>query len=104
MDSTNKVLAALCYFSLFFAGFIFPLIVYFVSNEKEVKRHAVSAIISHIIPVIFIPIVILSVLFDIGVLSIGGFPVFFIGFFLLFGVISLIIVIWNIYRGVKVLL
>jgi hypothetical protein len=102
---TNKLLSSLCYFSIFFAGFIFPIIVYFVSTDFDTKRHAKSAFLSHLLPLIALPLVIAGIFFDIGILSVGsGLPVFIftaIGFSLL---ISLIVVTWNVYKGIKVLL
>ncbi|NQD52466.1 DUF4870 domain-containing protein, partial [Bacillus altitudinis] len=32
----NKILSSLCYFSIFFAPFLFPIIVYFLGKD-EVK-------------------------------------------------------------------
>ncbi|TYR98837.1 DUF4870 domain-containing protein [Rossellomorea vietnamensis] len=102
---TNRLLSSLSYFSIFFAGFIFPIIVYFLSDQPETKRHAKSAFLSHLVPLIAMPLVVAGVFFDIGLLSAGnGIPVFMfiaIGFSLL---ISLIVVIWNVYKGIKVLL
>ncbi|RIW39003.1 DUF4870 domain-containing protein [Bacillus salacetis] len=102
---TNKLLSSLCYFSIFFAGFIFPIVVYFLTTDPETKRHAKSAFLSHLLPLIALPLVIAGIFFDIGILSVGsGVPVFIflaIGFSLL---ISLAVVIWNVYKGIKVLL
>ncbi|MGM0843840.1 MAG: DUF4870 domain-containing protein [Bacillota bacterium] len=102
---TNKLLSSLSYFSIFFAGFIFPIIVYFLSEDPETKKHAKSAFLSHLLPLIALPLVIAGVFFDIGILSAGsGVPVFMffaIGLSLL---ISIIVVIWNVYKGIKVLL
>ncbi|GIN85369.1 membrane protein [Heyndrickxia sporothermodurans] len=104
MDSSNKAISALCYFSIFFAGFILPLIVYFVSNDDEVKKHAKSAFISHIIPFVFIPLAIIAIFFDLGMITGGGIPLFLIGIGIIGGIVSFIIFIWNIYKGIKVLL
>ncbi|TYR76098.1 DUF4870 domain-containing protein [Rossellomorea vietnamensis] len=102
---TNRLLSSLSYFSIFFAGFIFPIIVYFLVDDPETKRHAKSAFLSHLLPLIAVPLVIAGVFFDIGVLAVGsGIPIFIfitIGFSLL---ISLVVVIWNVYKGIKVLL
>ncbi|MBM7585972.1 hypothetical protein JOC86_002514 [Bacillus pakistanensis] len=102
---TNKLLSSLCYFSIFFAGFIFPIIVYFIAEDPEVKNHAKVAFLSHLLPVIAVPLVIAGVFFDIGILATGsGFPFFMsmgIGISIL---LSIVVMIWNIYRGIKILL
>ncbi|WP_233569711.1 DUF4870 domain-containing protein [Falsibacillus albus] len=104
-DNSNKAISSLCYFSVFFAGFILPLIVWLVVKDSEVKRHAKSALISHIIPVITIPFIIGAVFMDIGTFSSGtGIPGFFIIAIVLSILLSLIVVIWNVYKGIKVLL
>ena len=45
----NNILSSLCYFSIFFAPFLLPIIVYFVA-EDEVKYHAKKAFWSHVFP------------------------------------------------------
>jgi hypothetical protein len=102
---TNKVISALCYFSIFFAGFIFPIIVYFVSDNPHVKKDAKAALLSHIIPIIAIPFLFAGIFLDIGIFATGsGLPVFFFLMVGLFILINIIIVIWNVYKGIKVLL
>jgi hypothetical protein len=107
--NANKVLASLCYFSIFFAGFIFPIIVYFVTDHPEVKHHAKKALISHLIPVTTILLFIVSAIF-VGWTG-GGSDVSFwvgsglvwIGGFIVAGIVNLVVVIWNIIRGIQVL-
>jgi hypothetical protein len=102
--TTNKVLSALSYFSVLFAGFIFPIVVYFISDDELVKSHAKKAFLSHLIPLITIPLVIIAVLIDFSTGTGAVFPIFaFIGAGL-GGLLSLIVVIWNIIKGVKVLM
>lgn len=112
----NRVLSALCYFSIFFAGFILPLIVYFVATDQEVKRHAKRAFISHLL--LIIPTIIGVILF-IAVIAINPFApsmnsiessangtvlaISWIVFIILEAVLSLVVFIWNIIQGVKVL-
>jgi hypothetical protein len=104
--NANKVLSSLCYFSVFFAGFIFPIIVYFVSDDVNVKQHAKKALISHIIP--FITVVLFVILaVTVGIFNQGTFPdaipgIIFIGI-IIAGIINFIVVIWNIIKGIKVL-
>ncbi|WP_064093039.1 DUF4870 domain-containing protein [Rossellomorea aquimaris] len=102
---TNKVLSALCYFSIFFAGFILPIIVYFLSDNPHVKKDAKAAFLSHLLPVITIPLILAGIFLDIGIFAGGsGMPFFFIMMAGLSILISVVVVIWNVYKGIKVLL
>jgi hypothetical protein len=102
--NSNKALASLCYFSIFFAGFIFPMIVYFVTDQRDVKHHAKKAFLSHLIPFFTI------VFFVILSLVTGAFQqtgdailgMIFVGV-IIAGIINFIVVIWNIVKGIKVL-
>ncbi|WP_203363570.1 DUF4870 domain-containing protein [Bacillus sp. REN10] len=100
----SQVLSSLCYFSIFFAPFLFPVVVYFVADE-EVKAHAKSAFWSHIIP--FIVLVVGMILS--GVLGIGAQEEMAVGIGIvvtygIFVLIGLYFFIWNIVKGIKVLL
>lgn len=91
-----RIFASLSYFSVFFAGFIFPLAVYFIVDDEEVRFHAKRALISHIVPFISIVLFIMSIL---------HFAVFYaIGYIFLFLILNVIIVVWNIIQGIKVML
>ncbi|WP_019536442.1 DUF4870 domain-containing protein [Paenibacillus ginsengihumi] len=57
---TNRLLAALCYFSIFFAGFIVPIAVFIVSNDPYVRRHAKAAFITHSLPFALLFVTILA--------------------------------------------
>jgi uncharacterized membrane protein len=101
---TDKVLSALSYFSILFAGIIFPIVVYFVTTNDKVKSHAKKALYSHLIP--FIPIVVSGLIFIIGILSGTGEMVFSIILFIGVGIsiiLSIVVLIWNIIKGVKVI-
>ena len=116
MDN-NRVLSSLCYFSIFFAGFILPLIVYFVATEQEVKSHAKRAFISHLL--LIIPTILGIILF---IFSMAASPLNYemnitnepsgTGTFLVIAwfifvivevVLSIAVFIWNIIQGIKVL-
>lgn len=97
-NSSNKIIGSLCYFSIFFAGFIFPLAVYFIVDREEVKQHAKSAFVSHIIPFITIPPAIFLV-----VVSFDPSFLVFILVVLFIGGINLAVVIWNVVKGIKLL-
>ena len=52
MDN-ERVLASLSYFSIFFAPFLFPIILFFIVKDEFVKQHAKRALLSHLVPVVF---------------------------------------------------
>lgn len=106
-NNNNRIIASLCYFSIFFAGFILPLIVFLAVPEQSVKKHAKAALISHLF------LVIPSILVFIGIIFFGTLSdsppsgdaavVITIVLFIVLALFSLAIMIWNIYRGIKVL-
>ena len=107
----SKGLSALSYLSYFFAPFIVPIIVFFITKEDFVKRHSKRAIISHLIPVVLG--IIFAIFFFVSALSwetnntdiyIGDiFASSFFIFFIIFMVITFIIAIWNLVQAIKVL-
>jgi dolichyl-phosphate-mannose--protein O-mannosyl transferase len=99
---TKRILSALCYFSVMFAGILFPLVAYFASGDLEVKHHAKKAFFSHLIPLIPLPLVLLSLYFDITRGS-GEFPILMFSSAMFMVLLSLIVLVWNIVKGVKVL-
>ncbi|RDI41037.1 DUF4870 domain-containing protein [Falsibacillus pallidus] len=102
---SNKALSALCYFSIFFAGFLLPLIVFFVSSDPEVKKHAKSSFLSHIIPLAAVPFMLAALIFDQQAFQPdGGFPVFIIVSLIVSFILTVSVVVWNVYKGIKVLI
>ena len=97
--STQKLISSICYFSIFFAGFILPLVVYLVVDNQEVKVHAKLAFLSHLIPFISIPICIVFAL--IGFMN--EFIVILIASVILTGILNFAVIVWNIVNGIKVL-
>ncbi|MFD1205156.1 DUF4870 domain-containing protein [Sporosarcina contaminans] len=109
----SKILSALCYFSVFFSPLLLPVIVYFVTDDYEVKTHAKRSLISHLCPVIVMVAGFLLFSFSIvsfenrlmgmmtGDINFWSFTPFL--FMLIYGVLFLAIIIWNVYQGVKVL-
>jgi glycopeptide antibiotics resistance protein len=102
MEENNnyKLISALCYFSIFFAGFILPIAVYFIVDNREVKDHAKRALLSHLIPLITIPIIIM---FSIMAETVGGFGIFIIFGFVLAFLITIVVTVWNVVKGIQVL-
>lgn len=98
--STRNILASLSYFSIFFAPILVPLVLWIVTNDRYVARHAKNALVSHIVPTVFLVMAI--VFFMSGVFFIQNVFVG-IALFVLFGLLSLILFIWNIIMGIKVL-
>jgi cytochrome bd-type quinol oxidase subunit 2 len=96
---TNRILSSLCYFSIFFAGFILPIAVYFITDSKEVKEHAKYALISHIIPLLSFILFLLVFVFP--SVETQLFVAVFV--FVIFGVINVGVIIWNVVKGIKVL-
>ncbi|REE81265.1 uncharacterized protein DUF4870 [Paenibacillus taihuensis] len=92
---SNKIISALCYFSIFFAGFIVPVVIYFVSNDYEVKGHAKRALLSHLIPIIALP------LFFVAIFSGHVGTILFLG--LISALLGFLVVIWNVVMGIRVL-
>ncbi|TKD71001.1 DUF4870 domain-containing protein [Pseudalkalibacillus hwajinpoensis] len=94
--SVEKVMSSLCYFSVFFAPFLFPIIVFFVMRDEEVSYHAKRAVLSHLFPFLsFILALIAVFVMDAGV-------VIFLSM-ILFGLLNVIVFIWNIVKGIQVL-
>lgn len=112
MDN-NKVLSALSYFSVLFAPFLVPIIIFFVTRDEEVKYHAKKSLISHIIPLIlmvilFISIIVTVVPFSYSMSITYEEPSFWmtsgpILLILLYIIVYMIVLIWNIVQGIKVL-
>lgn len=111
--TNNKLLSALCYFSIFFSPLLLPAIVYFITDDHEVKGHAKSSLISHLAPVVLL--IAGFILFSLSMFSYESrIPTMLTGqfdfwglapilFMFIYGLLFLIVVIWNLYQGVKVL-
>jgi hypothetical protein len=101
---TRKVLSGLCYFSIFFAGILFPLVVMLASGDEVTKSHAKKAFLSHLIPLIPVPLLIFAIFNDINAINNGAIPVFTLVSAAIMVLISLIVTIWNVIKGVKALM
>ncbi|MRX72356.1 hypothetical protein GJU40_09355 [Bacillus lacus] len=102
---SKSLLSCLCYFSVFFAPLIFPVIVYFVADDAETKMHARKSLLSHLLALITVAIASISFIFVLGAAVSIGTELFLLtvaGFFL-FGLVNLMIIVWNIVQGVKLL-
>lgn len=95
---TKKAVSAVCYFSLFFAPFLFPIVIYFVVDDSEVMEHAKKSFLSHLLPIVAVPlgiIIIFESQYHLAAIIISA---------LIFGTLTLIVTIWNIVKGIKVIL
>ncbi|WP_066058723.1 DUF4870 domain-containing protein [Robertmurraya korlensis] len=101
--NTNKVLAGMSYLSIFFAGFIFPLVVFLVTTSPYVKQHAKKAFLSHLIPIIPVPFLVgAAVYLDFTNQLSDTTPIYIIVGALLTGLIAIIVTIWNLVKAIKV--
>lgn len=92
----RQLLSSLSYFSIFFAPFIFPLIVWIASTDSYVIMHSRRALISHILPFASaVPLLILTFGAD--------NPGSVLGYIILFIIIYLGTFIYNIVKGIQVL-
>jgi Domain of unknown function (DUF4870) len=101
----NKILSSLSYFSILFAGIVFPLIVWLAAEDKEVKGHAKKAFFSHLIPLVPMPILLFGFLHELIAGDPAGttFPVIFFLSIAFIIILSMIVFVWNIVKGIKVL-
>lgn len=99
---TKRILSALCYFSIMFAGILFPLVAYLASEDGDVKFHAKKALMSHLIPLIPVPLILIAVFIDFNG-GTGEFPVFLLSSAILIVILSFIVLVWNLVKGIKVL-
>jgi len=98
---SNKILSSLCYFSIFFAAFLFPIVVYFVTQDFKIKNHAKRAFFSHLLPFLTVALIIVFSFFSINHTN-GSVGLAFVGIALGI-IINVVVVIWNIIQGIKVL-
>lgn len=103
----QKILTAFSYLSIFFAPFIVPLIVYFVTKDSDVKRHSIRALVSHLIPfvfgILFFIVFVFSTLRLDPTSSNNTVMVVWLVSFAIYAIVSLGIVIWNIIQAVRVI-
>lgn len=104
----HRLLSALSYFSIFFAPFLLPLIIFFASSNELVKKHTKRAMLSHIIPVVagIIVFIIFIIITNVRSLdNVSGDSIFFIWIIvmIIYAIVSLGITIWNVVQGIRVL-
>lgn len=99
---SEKILAALSYFSVFFAPIIFPIVVWILA-DKPVSTHAKKSLLFHLLP--YILIVISSVIIG-GIGSITSQALYVILMILaaLGAFAAIYFVIYNLLCGIRILL
>ena len=106
----KKLLSAFSYLSIFFAPFIVPLAIYFISKDHEVKRHSIRAILSHLIPLAFGLLFFIIFIFSTVSFSMSNpnesnpsFLIFWMVGFVIYLIVSLGIFIWNVIQAIRIL-
>ncbi|WP_409290342.1 DUF4870 domain-containing protein [Peribacillus sp. SCS-37] len=99
--NVSKLLSSLSYFSVFFAPFLLPIVIYFVSDDLFVRDNAKKALLSHLIPFVGVVFIIAGLAGDL--FGFSGLPFFFILGLAFYAFLCFIMVIWNIVKGIKVL-
>ncbi|MGE8203909.1 DUF4870 domain-containing protein [Heyndrickxia sp. NPDC080065] len=100
----NNILSSLCYFSIFFAPFLFPIIVYFLASG-DVKYHAKKSLWTHLIPylILFVGIGAFGGIGASGILEANQIAAGWVITYIVFIFIGIYFFIWNIVKGIKVL-
>jgi hypothetical protein len=100
VSSMCRVISSLGYMSIIFAPFLVPVMIFcFMNDHLEVREHARIAFQTHLIPIVALAM--MSILFfEMGMLFNG----FSIVCFIVFGGIAVTAVVWNIVKGIKILL
>ncbi|QED49547.1 DUF4870 domain-containing protein [Cytobacillus dafuensis] len=98
---TNRVLSSLSYLSVLFAGILFPLVVFLVTEDKKTKYHAKKALLSQLIMLVPFPVVVYSAITQI-VMNQTEVPMLFISSVIITILLCLIVAVWNIVKGIKI--
>lgn len=101
MKMEERLLAVGSYLSVFIAPLLFPFLVYFLSSCKVVKYHAKKAIISHILPVLWM---VTAVMFLLYIHTAETSHIVMLFLIAGAGLLNFVIVIWNVGNGIRVLI
>ncbi|ATP41883.1 hypothetical protein CSE16_18675 [Solibacillus sp. R5-41] len=107
MDN-SKGLSAIGYLSIFFAPFIVPLLIFFVSKDTAIRSHAKRAFISQLVPfvlgILFLVIFVSSSLFVSNAFSFNESTILLtIIIFILYLLLTCAIAVWNFVQAIKVM-
>lgn len=92
----DKLLSSLCYFSVFFAPFLFPIIIYILASEN-VRHHAGKSLWTHLVPY-------LCIFIGLGASALAEHPTTSFIIICIFSVIGVYYLILNFVRGITVLM
>ncbi|MEW9675173.1 DUF4870 domain-containing protein [Lentibacillus sp. L22] len=95
----DKLLSSLCYFSVFFAPFLFPIIIYILASGN-VRHHAGKSLWTHLVPYLSLFIGIGALVLNINV----GNQTTMLIIICVFTAIGVYYLILNFVRGIKVLI
>lgn len=101
----KKLVNALSYFSILFAPVLLPLIVWIVATERDLKNNARNAFWLQTIPTLFaiISVIVVSVIgLTTGNTNTVGWITILL--FLVFGVLSVVLFVYDLVLGVKSLM
>jgi hypothetical protein len=76
----------------------------FASGDDVTKSHAKKAFLSHLIPLIPLPILIFAIFNDLNTINNEAIPIFTLVTAGIMVLVSLIVTIWNVIKGVKALM
>lgn len=111
--SNKKIVSALCYFSIFFFPLLIPVVIFLATDDSDIKHHAKRSFISHLIPTLLL--IIGAIIFFFSMFSVERrmmslinqqpdfwtlFPMIFT---MLYSVLFLATMIWNVFQGIQVL-
>lgn len=100
--SSDRIISAVSYISIFFAPVLLPLIVWIVGNEF-VSKHAKKAFVSHVLPWLFFFGAMVPFWIAGGDFQSENISIVFISFISLFMISLLVVVILNIIWMILVL-
>lgn len=98
LSTESKILACLCYFSVFFAPILFPAVIW-IFTSRPVSHHAKKSLYYHIIPLVLFTCA--AIAFSINQ-NYSSDIAFYTAILLV--IITLYYVVVNLYSGIKVLL
>ncbi|MBP2000439.1 heme/copper-type cytochrome/quinol oxidase subunit 4 [Paenibacillus shirakamiensis] len=93
----RQVLSSLSYFSIFFAPFIFPIILWIIAGDVIVRKHASKALMSHLFPFLAA----IPLLYFVFISS--NHPASLLIYILIFAIIYFGSFVYNIVQGIRVL-
>ncbi|MCH4164379.1 MAG: hypothetical protein LKF37_06285 [Lentilactobacillus diolivorans] len=104
--SEKKNINALSYFSIVFAPFIFPFIVWLLTaNNKDVHETAKHAFLLHLIPVILSILTLMLVgIMGLATKQTQATAIMFVILIVLVALVDLSMFVYNLYLGIKILL